>query len=185
MGLAVTIVFLLIAGLAYAVSGGYATNSAIRVTKIPNYKNNPKLTAAHKWLSIAAVITWVSIALIVVGIVLAIIFAPEIFEVVEDTSVIGGQNVGTSLGKYVLYGLLFLIMFGVILVGILSAIAASDINGAKLQNDDGAARQATIAASIAIPVFVLILIIIIVLFTYKPKKKESEDQLLLANFGDV
>ena len=183
MGLALTVVLLVIAGIAYAISGGFATNAAVRITKIPGYKQNPKLTNAHKWLSIAAAVTWISIALIVLGIILMIFFAPEVAEASTAEQAAGGSS--TSFGTYILYGLLFLIMGGVITVGILSAIAARDINSAKIQNDDNAARQATIAAVIAIPVFVIILIVLIATLTYKPKKKQTEQQFLAANFGDV
>ena len=177
MGLAVTVIFLVISGLAYSISAGFATNSAIRVTKIPGYKNNPKLTTAHKYLTIAAVVAWLSITFIVIGIVLTLIFSPEIFAASVEVDAVAPQAT-SSLGKYALYGLLFLIMAGVITVGILSAIAAADINNAKVQDDDKAARQATIVAAIAIPVFVLILIIVIAIFTYKPKKKTSDKDLL-------
>ena len=184
MGLAITIILLFIAGAAYATAGGFATNSAIRTTKISGYKQNPKLTSAHKWLSIAAGVTWGSIALIILGIIMLIFFGPEVIEASEASEAVAGKST-TKAGTYVLYGLLFLIMVGVITVGILSAIAARDINSAGVQDDDRAARQATIAAVIAIPVFVLVLIVLIVQFTYKPKKKQTEQQFLAANFADV
>lgn len=165
MGLVVEIILLVIAGLTYAISGGFATDAARRTANIPGYSSNPKLTSAHKWLTVSAILVWISIALLLVGIVLLIFFAPE-----EAAAAI---STGSDIGKYVFYFLIFLILGGVITVGILSAIAANDINKAGIIDDDGAAKQATIAACIAIPVFVIIFVILIVMFTHKPKPKTS------------
>lgn len=169
MGLAINYVLLGISFVALAIAGGFSTNSSIRTTQIPGYKQNEKLINAHKYLSIAAAVCWVTVALLIFGIIAMIFFSAELAEISVTT--------GSSTGKYILYGLLFLSLGATIAIGILTAIAANDIGQSKVTNDNLSRRQAIIGASIAIGVFVLLVIALIVLFTYKPKAKETPDSL--------
>lgn len=58
MGLVVVNILLLVTTIVLmAVSGGYATSAAKDVTDIPKYTANTDLKNAHRYLSIAAVIT--------------------------------------------------------------------------------------------------------------------------------
>lgn len=180
MGLWVEIILLGIAFIAFAISGGFSTNAAVRVKSVPEYNTNKKLQDAHKWLTISAIITWISVALLLGGIIAAAFFAPE--EFAATTAV--GTEATSSVGKYVLYFLLFFVLGGVIAVGILSAIAANDIGSAKVANDNLSRRQAIIAASIAIGVFVLVLIALIVFLTRKPTKKTSSSASLISEFAN-
>jgi len=175
----INIVLLIFVGLTYVISGGFATDAARRTTDIDGYSSNTKLQSAHKYLSIAAVIVWVSVGLLVLVIILAIVagvfFAPEeaVGAVGVEAGVEGAEvassgldlfegaqkaKTGFSFINLLIYGAMGLLLFGVIIVGILSAVAATDINQANVKDNKGAYKQAIIAAVIAIPVFVLIVI---------------------------
>jgi hypothetical protein len=168
MGIAINIILLGISFIAFAVSGGYITNSSVRITGIPGYKEIPDLESAHKWASIAAVVTWISIALMIVGIILYIVFASETAE---------------FTAKWVIYGLLFLTLVGTITVGILSALTANDVNKSKVPDKNLADRQAIIAAVLAIVVFVLVVVVLILTFVHKSKKKETSLGFLGGDLG--
>ena len=164
MGLVINIILTAIALTTFAIAGGYITNAAVRITGIPEYQSaNQDLVSAHKWASIAAVVTWISIALLIVGIVLYIIFA---FESVELT------------GKFFIYALLFLALTGNIVVGILSALTASDINKSGVPDNNLSYRQSIIAAVLAIVTFVFILVTLILTFVYKPKIKKKSGEIV-------
>lgn len=168
MGIVINILLLGLSFTAFAVSGGFITNSAVRITGIPGYKQIPDLESAHKWASIAAVITWISIALMLVGIILYIVFASETAE---------------FTAKWVIYGLLFLTLGGTIAVGILSALTANDVNKSGVSDKNLADRQAIIAAVLAIVVFVLIIVALILTFVYKPKLKSEKVKGFLGEKG--
>ena len=175
----INIALLIFVGLTYVISGGFATDAARRTTDIDGYSSNTKLQSAHKYLSIAAVIVWVSVGLLVLVIILAIVagvfFAPEeaVGVVGTEAGVEGAEvassgldlfegaqkaKTGFSFINLLIYGAMGLLLFGVIIVGILSAVAATDIGQANVKDNKGAYKQAIIAAVIAIPVFVLIVI---------------------------
>jgi len=175
----INIALLIIVGITYVVSGGFATDAARRTTDIDGYSNNQKLQSAHKYLTIAAVIVWLSVGILVLVIALVVVagifFAPEEAGVAAAAE---GAEVGTeaastgfeflegtqkatssfSFVNLIIYGAMGLLLVGVITVGILSAVAATDIQQANVKDNKGAYRQAIIAAVIAIPVFVLIVI---------------------------
>ena len=153
-----TLIFLVLTIILLSVSGGYATNAAVRVTKIPAYKQNKKLDRAHRLLSGAAVATWIGVALIIFLFILYLIFG------VESEAYTGGT----------VYNLLLLITIGlVILVGILSAIAANDIRTSKINDNKNSFRQSVIAASLNLGVLGLIIIIFIVRSLIKKKNSDQ------------
>ena len=163
--------------IAFAIAGGFITNASQRITDIPNAGSNPKLNSAHKWSAIAAVIVWITVALLVIGFILVIIFSPEEAEAgtaEEGLTVEASSKSSFSFLNIVIYGLLFLILAGVITVGILSAITANDIRTSGVPDNNNSEKQAIIGASISIVVFVFVLIALIVQFTYKPKKKQGD-----------
>ena len=162
MGLGLNIFFFGISLLVLSISGGYATNGSIRITHIsPSWKDNKKLKDAHSKLTLAAVITWITVALILLAAILYIAF--------------GMEETAGLFDNVVVYGLLFLSLIATAFVGVLSAIAAADISNAKVENDDLAHRQATIAAVLAIIGFVAILVTLIIKFFHKPKKKKVDN----------
>jgi hypothetical protein len=144
-----------------AVSGGFATDAAVKTTKITGYSKNQKLRSAHARLSWAAVITWITVALIVVLAILFVIFVE--FET---------AGIFTNI---VVYVLLFMALGATIFVGVLSAIAAADINSSGAKDRKNANRQAVIAAILAIVGFVGLVGILIYRFFGGSKKKDDNN----------
>jgi len=171
MGVFIDILFLGIAFIALAVSGGYATSAATKVGNIPNYSSNPDLDSAHRYLSIAAVVTWITVAAILVLGIVYLIFGSE-----EAT--VAGEATGFSFTNLVIYGLLFLALVATIVVGILSAIAAQKIANSKVSNDNGSRHQAIVAAILALVAGAGLLIGLIVMFVRPKKKKEDKSSEL-------
>lgn len=144
------------------ISGGFSTNAAVRITGIKGYKNDPQLEAAHRLLSGSAVATWIGIPLMIVVIIL--------FATVLE---------GTGIAKYIAYGLLFITLILVVLVGILSAMGANDINRSDVNDNNGSFTSAVVAASLALGVIGIVLIVIItktVLDSRKSKEVKEQEQ---------
>ena len=157
MGINVINIFLF--GLSFiilAISAGFATNAAVRL----GGKTDPDLVYSHKILTISSIVAWLSVALIIGGIIAYIVFGSETVEVT---------------GNYVVYGLLFFILLLILTVGILSAIAAYNINKTTA-NNDGAYKASIVSAVLAIIGFVLVLGIILFKAFHKPKKEKEEKQ---------
>jgi len=171
MGLVVNIILFGLSFITLAISGGFSTNAAVRITKIPNYKDNKKLESAHRNLSIAAVITWITVAALVIGIILFLIFGSEETAAAEEET-------GISFGSIIVYFLLGVSLFATIFVGILSAIAAGEINDSGVPNKDLANRQAIIGAVLAIVGAVLILGALIGKYIYGRKQEKKPDDSL-------
>lgn len=164
MTFVVNLIFLVISFIILAIAGGFATNSAVRITQIPAWDQNDKLKQARHYLTIAAVVTWITIAAILVIIVLYLMFGLE-------TTELPGVVTGIT------YILLFGSLGATIAVGILSAIASQRINEAKVPNDNNARRQSIIATVLAIVGFVGILIgLILKLFKKSPDKSKTAEQ---------
>lgn len=159
MSLFINIFFFGLSFTILSVAGYYATDAAVKVTKIPNYKDNKKLKTAHSYLSWAAVITWITVALLLVAGIAYLFLAGETIEVT---------------GSYVVDGFLALSLFSVITIGILSAVGAADINDSGVSDKKNANRQAVIAAILAIIGFVLITGLLLFKLLYKPKSKKEK-----------
>lgn len=155
---------------------GYSSN-----TKLQSAHKYLSIAAVIVWVSVGLLVL-----VIILAIVAGVFFAPE--EAVGGAGLVGveagveGAEVGTEVASsgldflesaqrgaqkaktgfsfinLLIYGAMGLLLFGVIIVGILSAVAATDINQANVKDNKGAYKQAIIAAVIAIPVFVLIVI---------------------------
>ena len=153
-------IFLFVAFIILAISGGFITNSAIRITDIPAYDADSNLKAAHTKATWAAVITWIAVAL-VLGMALF-----YYFYVSKKVS---------GFGKIVIYILFFISMIAVIIVGILAGIAATDINKSSVSDNKGSCHQAVIATVTAIIGFVFLLAgFIFVVYSKYPKKKPGD-----------
>ena len=156
-------IFLLGGGfIAFIVSAGYITDASRRIGNLPELDTNKDLTSAHRYSYIAAIIAWVSVALFLVAIILIFVYGSEF--IVE-----GGFS------NYLILGSLFFVLSGAAMVGVLSAITASEINKSKVTDNGGAYSQAIIATIIGIISFVAILIAFFVKMFYKPKKKIDAD----------
>ncbi len=160
MGVIINIIFFGISFVTLAISGGFATNASVRITGIANWDSNDDLKTAHRYLTIAAIVTWVTVAVILLLGILYVVF-------------VGSETMGTGMG-IVIYGLLFLSLGATIVVGILSAIAADKIGKSKVTNDNNSRRQAIIAAVLALVSATGLIIGLIVMF-FKPKKKEENE----------
>lgn len=164
MGLILNIFFFGTSFAVLSIAGYYATDAAVKVTKIPNYKDNQKLKSAHSYLSWAAVVTWITVALLLIAGILYLFFA---WETAEET------------GGYVIDFFLGISLLAVITVGILSAVGAADVNDSGVSDKKNANRQAVIAAILAIVGFVLIVGLLLYKLLYNPKKnKQKKEQKL-------
>jgi MFS family permease len=163
MGVFINILFFGSAFVALAVAGGFATNAAVRVTGITGWDKDKNLDSAHKYLSIAAVVTWITVAVILVlGIVYIIFFMEE------------------TLGLFtnlVIYAFLFLSLAATAIVGVLSAIAAQKIADSKTTSNNSGRTQAIVAAVLAIVATVsLFAAFIASFFKFGKKKDEKKDE---------
>lgn len=163
MGSTIITVILLIASIILlAIAGGFATNAAVRLTddSVTGYKKNPGLQAAHSLLSWAAVATWIGVVLII-GLL--------IFYLVEG----GGFG-----GKFIANLFLFFTIALIVLVGILSAIAAARINSSGATDSNGAYRQAIIAAVLALGVVFLFILVFIIAKVSKSRARKAKLETL-------
>ncbi len=160
MSFTFTLIISVISIVILSISGGYATAAAVSTTFIDGFNDNDKLKSAHTKLSWSAAITWIIVALIIV---LGIVFIINI----------NAKKVN-SLSNIIIYSFIALSMISTAIVGILSAIAASEIQGAKVQDDKGSHRQATIAAILAIIGFAGLLAVLIFAIVKSSRKTESQ-----------
>lgn len=150
---------LIVSFITFAISAGFITDSSRRITGIAEYGSNADLNTAHRYSEIAAIVSWITVALMVVAAVLLFIFASEVL-------------VGFS--SVFIYGFLALSIIGTLIVGILAILTAVYINNSKVTNNNGAYKQAIIAAVLATVVFVLVVVAILVRTFYKPKPKTQK-----------
>lgn len=161
MGSFVNIIFFAISFITLAISGGFATNSAVRITGIKGWEKNDELAEAHRLLSIAAIVTWITVAVIIALAIIIIFF------------------IGPAAGRFasiIIYGFLFLSVAAVVGIAILSAIASQKINNSGIEDDNLARRQAIIAAVLASVSGVGIIILFIVRLFGGKKDEEDETE---------
>ncbi len=156
------------------ITSGFTTDAAVRVTKIDDWKENPKLKAAHKNLTWAAIIGWLSVTLILISAVLFLFFGTEeaVPEAIEADKT-GGPNFITIF----IYGMLIISLIATIFVGILSAMASADINDSKVKDNKSSAKQSIIAAVLAILGALILIITLALKFFYKPKTKADTQNI--------
>ena len=167
----VDLILLVVAFVVLAISGGFATNGAVRITGIKAWDSNTKLKNAHHKLTIAAVVAWITVAAILILGILYLIF--------------GSETIGI-FGSLIIYIFLIATLVATGTVGILSAIAAEDIQKANVKDDNESRRQAIIAASLALVGFVSLIIVFIIRLFDKPKKEGGdESQLALMEAAEL
>ena len=164
------IVFFVVLVILLSIAAGFGTNAAVRITGInPSYKNNKDLVEAHSKLTLMSVIAWIGVAVIVTCVILIFAFDLE------------------TVSSIFIYGLMFisLVLLGV--VGVYSAWAASLIADADVKDDNKSRRQAIIAASLALGGIGLIIIgfIVKIFVIAKKDKKSSIDTSSLLGSGLV
>lgn len=155
MSLVIAAIFLSVALITLGICGGFIANSAARIADIPNYEQNSHLTNARSQSIWASIIAWITVALILIVAIIYIIYS--------------GKDMG-KINDIVTYVLFFITLVSVIIVGILSAMAASNIHSSGVTDNNLSYRQAVIAAVLGIIVFVLLLIAFVIRVTYKVKK---------------
>ena len=157
-------IFLIIGAIGLlATSGGYSTDAARRVTDITGWDSYPDLKSAHTLLSWSAVATWLGLALVIILLVLYFIYG---FETIEIT------------GNVVTYIFLFGLLGLVILIGVLSAVAANKISKANVADNKGSYTQAVIAASLSLGVIGIVIILIIIKEVVKRRLKRGNSYLI-------
>ena len=166
MAFGINAIFLVVAFLVLAVSGGFAANSSVRLAGLPEYSSNNFLKTAHRYLTIAAIVAFITVFFLLVATFLAIFFAPEEIEV--------GAVTGASSQNYIVDILLVLTLIAVFSVGILAALGATEINKSGVSNNNLSYRNAIISAVLAIVVSVFLIAALIFTLTYKPKKKVTK-----------
>jgi hypothetical protein len=140
MSTVLDIVILVVIAIAVIISLIYVTRGAISIAKIDGYEKDMNLSLAHRYLSWTSATCWSVLALLVVGFILILIFGPELI------FVWGGVLIG---------GLLIVMIAFAIATGILSSIAAYNINLSKLNQTDPNAQDAYKDAIIAAVVSLL------------------------------
>ena len=160
MGFVIDIFLFGLSFVSLAIAGGFATNAAVRITGISGWGSNPDLRSAHRYLSISAVICWVTVAVILVLVFLYIFFGLDI-----------GLEILITL---VTYGLLFLSLGAIIVVGVFSAIAAQKIADSKVSDNNESRRQSIIAAVLALVSGVGLLGIIIYRLFFSSDKSDKK-----------
>lgn len=168
MGLAVTIIFFIIAVAALAIGGGFGTDGLRRIDDLrnanPALNMNESLNSARNRMQTGTIITWVTVGVAVLAFILLLIFWKKLA---------GGGGIA-----WILYILIFLVAIAAFIAGIFYAIAAQEIGNANLPDDNGARTQSIIAASMLIGGGVLMIIIGIaaIVQSRKGKTKEQIDQ---------
>jgi len=155
------IFLIIISFLAFVISSGFITDCSRRLGNLPEKSTNEDLKNAYKYSVWAAVIGWISVALLLGAGILIVIYSAEIYE--------------SGFASYLVTGILFFTMAGAALIGVLSAIVASDINKSGVKDNNNAYRQAIIATVIGIIAFVGVLIAFSIKMFYKPKPKVDQD----------
>lgn len=159
------IIFFIVLVILLAVSAGFGTNAAVKITGISNYKTNTDLLKAHtklKWLS---VIAWIGVAVIITAIILILVF---------DLEMVGG---------FFIYGLIILCLILLLVVGIYAAWAASLIGKANVKDDNKAKRQSIVSASLALGGMILIIIgMFIKIFVVDKDKKTTMSSVKPSSF---
>ena len=165
MGFVVNVLFLALSFITLFVASGFAANSAVRVKGLSAYDGNSKLQSAHKYLTAAAITGIITGTFLIIAMILSIVFAPEETE--------AGAITGASTKDYIVYGMLFLALLASGAVGVLSAIAATEIHGSGVSDNNLSYRNSIIAAVLGIVVTVLIIIALISRYFYKPPKNKK------------
>lgn len=123
--------------------------------------NDPNIQKAADYVYYTAVSLWVTIALLVIGIICFIIF---------------GFSLVPSLGGLVFYFVYFILIIALIAVGVLSALAASNIAASPEKPKYAEAYKDTIiAASVSLASLGIIIIAAIVFFALSRRKRPAED----------
>lgn len=157
-------IFLLVIMIILLITAGvFATKSAVAVKNINNYSSDADLQNAHRNLTGASIGAWVGVALIIIIIGLYLYFASE--------------TAGVTGGFFAL-GLLIFTMLLVLLVGVLSILAARDIGKSSNYAGSGSSahRDAVIAASVSIGGLGLMLIILIFIIVSVHRRRQTLSQ---------
>nr|QBK89672.1 MAG: uncharacterized protein LCPAC001_01850 [Pithovirus LCPAC001] len=143
--------------------------AAVRITTITNYEADIELKKAHSRLIISAIIGWVGL-IIIVGIL------AYYFSKVEDTAIAKPGEEGNSTTGAGLKVFLFVAVVLIFITGILSAIAAVELDKSKNKDvkETGARSLSNSAAVAGIIGAIIVIITLIIAFTSNKKAKEGK-----------
>lgn len=146
----VTFILTIIGLILLGIVGYFVTNAAVEVKKITNYETISSLKTAHLYLTTASVITWTAVALSII-----IIFL---------------HYIGVFFGNPWWIRIILLLVFLLSLIsGILSAIAAYNIN-ITTEDNQGSYQSSIIAAVLGISGSLIFAVTLILSFYWKRKK---------------
>lgn len=175
--------------LALVIALGFANTSAAAIPKITtsqkSWKDVPELKSAHSYLTWLSVAGWITIALIITGIVLFFVFGGEFVEGAEEAEQVEKKLTKKKKGgSFMLDAVLFLAGGITITIGIISALAASNLRRAQANADNGieagdkyyskAYDDAIIAASLGIGTIGLLILVMIIHASAKHAAKTSQ-----------
>jgi len=156
------VIFLVIIFLA-AFAAVYALLARTSIQKNPLFNNDTKLQKSSEYLLIAGVVGWATIGIIIILIILYLVFG---FETIMFT------------GSWVVFLLAFVSIFLALAVGILSALAASDMKSSPNFTDKGndytAYREAIISSIAGIAGVGLIVIAFIAYYIVRLNNQRIE-----------
>jgi TRAP-type C4-dicarboxylate transport system permease small subunit len=165
------IVFVIVIALV-AITASYAAASAKAITDISNWANDPKLAAAHKYLSWAASIGWIYIVILIVIIVLLIIFIEVAYSLVS--TIVAFANVATVLV--------------LLAIGILAAIGTTYIRQSSASGTDVAKNKALVASIVSLGSLALLIVYYIISYSvkyYNHQKDIREQAEALIELGEI
>lgn len=142
----------------------YVSKASKSIGDVKDYSKDPDLDLAYKYTTWAATVSWILIIGIVIAAILVLIFGPELM------FVWGGVLIG---------GLIIILGAIAVSIGILSALAAYDINLSKLSNDPSA-HSAYIDCVISSVVSLGVIGTLGIIFIYFFYRKYENDKELAA-----
>lgn len=143
--------------------------AAVRITTIPNYEADIDLKNAHSKLTISAIVGWIGL-IIIVGIL------AYYFSKIEDSGIAKSGEEGQSTTGTGLKVFLFVAIILIFITGILSAIAAVDLDKSKNKDvkESGARSLSNAAAVAGIVGAIAVIVTLVIAFTSKKKAAEGE-----------
>lgn len=172
MGLTVTIIVLIISGVALGVAGGFGTDATAKVEQLPAYSTNEDLQNAHGLMVTASVLTWVSLGLLVL--VLVLFFVYQYRNKKKESSVPKLQ--GKKQPKWYINIALFLLLGITVTTGILWILGSNGITtglGDNTDADNGTIWRTQLAGGLALGTGLLTLILFIAFLVYKSPTGEK------------
>lgn len=138
----------------------FVTSAASALPHVDGYQSDKKLKTAHTYLTWSSIILWISLALIVGIMILLLVF---------------GEAIMKLAGGWIIKIMVVFLVFLTLGAGIMSSIAAAQINGSDLKGDKKAKQAYSDCIWAAILSFGFVVLAGLVFFIkYKHHKKQVE-----------